>query len=202
MKWIFTTVFALLIVLTYSFGYKKPQKQDIPSPQSQTKGIAVQETRNMVVEPVSAAEHVNISTEAPELEKADPAAFVEFAKKFVGVPYVYGSVNPAVGFDCSGFINHVARHFDLKVPRSSVDFTNFGITVDLPNAKAGDLVLFTGTDASRRIVGHMGIVTENNNGDLQFIHSTSGKAKGVTISEMSDHYKERFVKVVRIMGEA
>ena len=88
----------------------------------------------------------------------------------------------------------------MKVPRSSVDFTNYGLTVDRQSAHAGDLILFTGTDTTRRIVGHMGIVTENNNGDITFIHSSSGKGKGVTISNLEGYYETRFVKVVRILS--
>ena len=67
------------------------------------------------------------------------------------------------------------------------------------DAKPGDLILFTGTDSTKRIVGHMGIVTENINEDIQFIHSTSGKAYGVTISPLSGYYAGRFIKVIRIL---
>ena len=86
------------------------------------------------------------------------------------------------------------------VPRSSVDFTNAGKEVGLQAAKEGDLILFTGTVDSIRVVGHMGIVTENAD-TLRFIHSTSGKANGVTISLLNEHYKKRFVKVIRVLPE-
>lgn len=127
-----------------------------------------------------------------------PEQIVEFAKTLIGVRYVWGSTNPKVGFDCSGFITHVFNHFKIAVPRSSIDFTNVGTTVSQQDAKAGDLILFTGTNPQERHVGHMGIVVENNNGALNFIHSTSGKAMGVTISPLSDYYKTRYVKVIRI----
>ena len=129
----------------------------------------------------------------------DAEAFVNYAKGFIGTPYVYGSTNPAIGFDCSGFINHVAHHFGLNVPRSSVDYTNFGTDVSMANAKVGDLILFTGTDASQRVVGHMGIVTNSSPDNFEFIHSTSGKAKGVTVSQLKGYYETRFVKVIRIL---
>src|SRR5688572_30021886 len=38
----------------------------------------------------------------------------------------------------------------------------------------------------------------NSNGDLQFIHSSSGKAYGVTVSPLKGYYSGRFVKVIRI----
>ena len=139
-----------------------------------------------------------INTEV-ELTHVSNIQFADFAKTLLGVPYVYGSMNPAVGFDCSGFVNYVGNHFGLKFPRSSVDFTNFGTEIERNQAKEGDLILFTGTDPAKRAVGHIGIVIENNNGQLQFIHSSSGKVNGVTISDFSEHYQIRFVKIIRIM---
>ena len=135
-----------------------------------------------------------------EINSITPHELVTYAKTLVGIPYLYASTNPAQGFDCSGFISYVFNHFQIAVPRSSVDFTNVGKTIDVQAAKEGDLILFTGTVDSIRIVGHMGIVTENVD-TLKFIHSTSGKAYGVTISPFSEHYKKRFVKVVRVFTE-
>ena len=131
----------------------------------------------------------------------DPGQFVAFAQTLIGTPYAYGSMDPSVGFDCSGFINYVAAHFNVKVPRSSVDFTNVGQEVSQDDAKTGDLILFTGTDSTSRVVGHIGIVTENPAGQqLEFIHSSSGKANGVTVSNLEGYYSSRFVKVIRILS--
>ena len=123
---------------------------------------------------------------------------LNYAKTLIGTPYKYASINPAEGLDCSGFITHVFNHFGIEVPRSSVDFTNYGTTINLQDAKPGDLVLFTGTDSTSTIVGHMGIITDNINGGINFIHSTSGKQYGVTITELNKYYLKRFVKVTRI----
>ena len=122
---------------------------------------------------------------------------VSYAKTLIGTPYLYGSVDPYKGFDCSGFITYVFNHFNIQVPRSSVDFTNIGQPIDVTSAKEGDLILFTGTNESIRTVGHMGIITENTD-TLRFIHSTSGRAYGVTISNLNEQYKKRLVKVIRI----
>jgi cell wall-associated NlpC family hydrolase len=127
--------------------------------------------------------------------------FTHFAKSLVGTPYKYASQNPAIGFDCSGFVNYVANHFQIKVPRSSVEFTNIGEVINENEALEGDLILFTGTNPASRIVGHIGIITENINGKINFIHSSSGKAKGVVINDMSDYYKKRFVKIIRIFPD-
>lgn len=128
--------------------------------------------------------------------------FVSYANLLTGMPYLYGSVNPEKGLDCSGFINAVSNHFGIKVQRSSVEFTNFGTTIETSNAKPGDLILFTGTDPGQRIVGHIGIITNNLHGRVEFIHSSPGKAKGVTVSGLSGYYETRLVKIIRIFPTA
>lgn len=127
-----------------------------------------------------------------------PDSLVAFGKSLVGAPYLYASSDPAKGFDCSGFITYVFNHFGIGVPRSSVDFTDYGVEIPAGMASPGDLILFTGTDSTKRIVGHMGIVESNERGNLLFLHSTSGKAYGVVVSSLNGYYETRFVKVIRI----
>lgn len=151
--------------------------------------------------PPDLAENVvitDLSKDSIKTGKIKPKKLVEYAKTLLGTPYLYGSTDPAKGFDCSGFITHVFNHFDIKVPRSSVDFTNVGKTVAPKKAKAGDLILFTGTDSTTKRVGHMGIIVNNDDGEIKFIHSTSGKAKGVVITPLENYYQSRFVKIIRV----
>ena len=97
-----------------------------------------------------------------------PDELLAFAESQFGVRYKYGSINPKVGFDCSGFITYVFSHFGIKVPRSSVDFTHVGKAIPVAEAKKGDLILFTGTNPKIRVVGHMGIVHTVENGEIKF----------------------------------
>lgn len=122
-------------------------------------------------------------------------SIVYFSKTLIGTPYKYASSDPAEGFDCSGFITYVYNHFGIEVPRSSIDFTNKGKEVVLHQAQPGDLILFTGTDSLETVVGHMGIVIDNSD-SLRFIHSSSGKANGVTVTPLNSYYQKRFVKVI------
>ncbi len=124
---------------------------------------------------------------------------ISFAKNFIGTPYKYASANPKEGFDCSGFLYYVFENFNIDVPRSSKDYMDFGTPIPWRQSKPGDFILFTGTDSTIRICGHVGLITENENNNLQFIHSSSGKAMGVTITGLNAYYNTRFLKCVRVL---
>ena len=132
-----------------------------------------------------------------DTKNTQPENLIKFAKTLIGVPYKYGSTDVNEGFDCSGFITYVFNHFDIAVPRSSIDFTYVSNEVKLSNSKPGDLILFTGTDSTKRIVGHMGIITQTVD-TVKFIHSTSGKAYAVTETPLNKYYQGRFLKTIRI----
>lgn len=136
-----------------------------------------------------------------DTKDVSPQQVVTFAKSLIGVPYLYGSTDPAKGFDCSGFITYVFNRFGIAVPRSSIDFTHVGKEVPEASAKPGDLILFTGTDSTEQLVGHMGIIVSGLPDAIRFIHSTSGKAHGVTITPLNDYYRSRYVKTIRIFPE-
>ncbi len=128
-------------------------------------------------------------------------SLLSFAKTLIGTPYLYASADPAKGFDCSGFITYAFNHFNMAVPRSSYEFENVGKEVTLSSCQKGDLILFTGTNPQERTIGHIGIVIDAPGGQPSFIHSSSGKANGVTITSMeSPYYQERFVRVVDVIS--
>lgn len=133
--------------------------------------------------------------------KTTPAELIAFARTLTGTPYKYGSTDPGQGFDCSGFITYVFNHFGINVPRSSVDFTFVPREIAVKQALPGDLILFTGTDSTIRTVGHMGIIVSNNGSEIVFIHSTSGKAYGVTETPLNAYYQGRFMKTIRIFPQ-
>ena len=141
-------------------------------------------------------DHIYINT-----NNITPGELVNYAQSLTGIPYKYACTDPREGFDCSGFITYVFNHFKIAVPRSSVDFTDVEREIELKNAKRGDIILFTGTDSTIRVIGHMGIITSNPGEELRFIHSTSGKAYGVTTTPLNSYYQSRFVKVVRIFKQ-
>lgn len=184
MRYLFFALFAAFLIFVFGFRDKKSIK-------------IVTENRVITDNSVGEKSVKNGSILTGEMS-SQASDFVSYAKTLTGTPYLYGSVDPEKGLDCSGFINAVSKHVGIEVPRSSVEFTNFGTTVEAGNAKPGDLILFTGTDPGKRVVGHIGIITNNLNGEVEFIHSSSGKAKGVVVSDLKGYYQTRLVKIIRI----
>lgn len=133
--------------------------------------------------------------------KLSADTLLAFAKKHIGIKYKYASINPKEGFDCSGFVYYVFGHFNIKVPRASMDYENAGKIIPVDLCKAGDIIVFTGTNAKNRVPGHVGIIVSNSGNEIKFIHSSSGnKGIGVIITDFkaSPSYQIRFIKVVRL----
>lgn len=181
------TVFIILLIFLQACSAMRSNKSS---------GSTAAETPRTVNKTNTSVTAVVINT-----KHVDPNSVVDFAETLIGTKYKYGSAVKEKGFDCSGFITYVFNHFKIQVPRVSKDFTNAGYALPLDKSKPGDLVLFTGTDTTGWVVGHMGMITENNNGKIKFIHSSSGKSIGVIISSLSKYYETRFVKVIRIFND-
>jgi len=189
-----------IIATTCFFIFFKPFQRENSIPESSSLEAKVDSSLSPVKDIKKDTTIIADRVQVANAGKLTRDLLVLFAKSLLGVPYLYGSTDPAKGFDCSGFITYVFNHFNLKVPRSSYDFENLGSKVTLENCKLGDLILFTGTDPLERAIGHIGIVCDFLNGKPSFIHSSSGKAQGVTITSMENpFYQERFVSVVDVL---
>jgi len=124
---------------------------------------------------------------------------IEYAKSFIGKPYRYASADPAKGFDCSGFVSYVFKNFNISLPRGSKEYKSLGVALKPEEFKVGDVLVFYGYKDKTHI-GHVGIICEANGMKSKFIHSTSGKAYGVTISDLdSKLYTRRFYKCVDVI---
>ncbi len=185
---IFSVVFFILILVSCSSSKK-------------TTGTTTTTTSNKKSTTTKTTNTATINSKAKFFTKPlkiDRDALVEYARQYIGTRYKYGSAIPKNGLDCSGFIMVVFEYFGVKTPRISRDYTNEGSTIKLSDAKAGDLILFTGSDNSTGIVGHIGIVTQPGS-VLTFISSTSGKNIGVVEAKLSGYWKTHFVKVIRVL---
>ena len=100
---------------------------------------------------------------------ASGRAVVDFAKQFVGNPYVYGGTSLTNGADCSGFVMSVYANFGVSLPHSSAADRNVGAAVpSLAEAQPGDIICYS---------GHVGIYA----GDGMLVHASTSKT-GIIIS--------------------
>jgi cell wall-associated NlpC family hydrolase len=129
------------------------------------------------------------------IPKTNALALVAFAKTLLKTPYVYGGKDPKIGFDNAGFISYVFNHFGVVVPNSTASFSNVGKLISLTEASAGDLILFSKSDSTKKVIGYIGIITSEKGLPIEFIYATSGKVKGVTISSLNSYYQKRLIAV-------
>lgn len=78
------------------------------------------------------------------------------AKRYLGVPYVWGGTDPATGLDCSGLVQRTYGDLGIPLPRVAKDQAQAGVAVpSLAQARPGDLVAFGSP------VDHIGIYVGN-----------------------------------------
>ena len=111
----------------------------------------------------------------------------QYAKEFLGNPYVWGGTSLTKGADCSGFVLSVFKKYGVSLPHSSVAQANCGSTVKVSEAKPGDLVFY----GNGKSINHVAIYIGNG----QVIHASSPKT-GIKISNVS--YRSP-IKAVRIL---
>jgi cell wall-associated NlpC family hydrolase len=130
---------------------------------------------------------------------------IEYSKKFLGTPYLWGGTTPAKfdamgkyisgGFDCSGFVQYSYKNFGISLPRVTMDQVNVGVTVDINDLQSGDLVYFRTNKADPSQVSHVGMYI----GDNTFIHSLK-PGDVIKTSKLIGYYIDNFVTGKRIIS--
>ncbi len=145
---------------------------------------------------VMASNHDSIQVSRSMNRTRDISKLVDFAKKNLGKPYVYGADGPN-SFDCSGFTSYVYKSFGIKLPRSSMEQVQVGKRISKEDLTAGDLVFFDTAEKNDGTISHVGIYM---NGGY-FIHASSGsKAKKVVISNLNEgYYNKTYVVGKRLL---
>lgn len=96
-------------------------------------------------------------------DDATVQALMEEAARYLGYPYVWGGSSPSTSFDCSGFVCWVFTNSGVhNLPRTTAQGIYDQCTpVSAADAKAGDIIFFTGTYNSPGPVSHVGIYCGN-----------------------------------------
>lgn len=118
-------------------------------------------------------------------------AIVAEAKRYLGVPYVWGGSSPS-GFDCSGYVQYVMRACGYSINRTASAQLENGYSVSYSNLQPGDLVFFNNTYATDAPASHVGIYV----GDGEFIHAGGSYVQISSLS--SDYYASRYIGARRI----
>lgn len=100
-------------------------------------------------------------------------SLVQYAKQFVGNPYVWGGTSLTNGADCSGFVLSIYKKYGVSLPHSSVAQAGYGTKVSLAEAKPGDLIFY----GNSKSINHVAIYI----GSGQVVHASS-KRTGIKIS--------------------
>ena len=128
------------------------------------------------------ANYVKIVDASEAASSGNASQVVEYAKQFLGYPYVYGGTSPR-GFDCSGFVKYVYANFGINMNRTASAQMDNGTPVSMSELIPGDVVFFKKAGSSASRASHVGIYVGNG----QFIHASTSRT-GVIISNMSSAY--------------
>ena len=110
----------------------------------------------------------SISSSLPVIPTtASRQALIQYAKQFLGNPYVYGGTSLTDGADCSGFVQQIFKHFGITTGRSSRDQYANAQSISFEQLQPGDLVFY----ASGDYINHVAIYA----GDGVIIHAANAR---------------------------
>lgn len=116
---------------------------------------------------------------------------LQYAKKFLGNPYVWGGMSLTNGCDCSGFAQQIFANFGYTLPRTSRQQAKAGTRIPVQEAKPGDLLFY---QRESGFIYHVMIYL----GDGKVIHAGS-EATGILISDFN--YEKSTEFAVRVISE-
>lgn len=105
---------------------------------------------------------------------------VNFAKQFIGNPYVYGMTSLTNGTDCSGFTMSIYKNYGYTLPRVATSQGYIGKSVNYDELLPGDLIVYFYPDGG----GHVGIYVQ----DGYMIHAATPE-KGIIYGPIFAGYK-------------
>ncbi len=112
----------------------------------------------------------------------------QYAKQFLGNPYVWGGTSLTNGADCSGFVLSVFAKYGVSLPHSSRAQANMGTSISASELQPGDLVFY----AKGGTINHVALYI----GAGQVIHASSPKT-GIKISSYNYRTPHKMVRILQ-----
>lgn len=106
-----------------------------------------------------------LNAQAEEASESTGISVVEYAKQFLGNPYVWGGTSLTNGCDCSGFTMRIYEHFGYSLSRTSAAQSGNGTRVSLSEIQPGDLLFYSYGGS----IGHVAMYI----GGGQIIHAST-----------------------------
>jgi hypothetical protein len=113
---------------------------------------------------------------------------VEYAKKFIGNPYVWGGTSLTKGADCSGFVLSVFKKFGVSLPHYSGSQANMGKRITFSELKPGDLIFYADEKGK---IDHVVIYAGNG----MVVHASSPKY-GIRTNKYNYRTPVRYVNIL------
>jgi cell wall-associated NlpC family hydrolase len=115
---------------------------------------------------------------------------IEYAKQFIGLPYIWGGDDPLTGFDCSGLVQEILASVGLDPEGDQTAQGLYDYFVKRPNTKTaqgpGALVFF-GQSITK--ITHIGFMIN----DFQMIEAGGGGSKTLSLKDAAT--QNAFVKI-------
>ena len=114
---------------------------------------------------------------------------VEYAKQFVGNPYVYGGTSLTKGADCSGFTLSIFKKYGVKLSHKASVQAKEGKKISYSEIQPGDLVFYADSSGT---INHVAIYI----GGGKVVHASS-PTSGIKISKYNYRTPVRYVRVLK-----
>ena len=113
---------------------------------------------------------------------------VEYAKQFLGNPYVWGGTSLTKGADCSGFVLSIFAKYGISMPRVAAAQATVGTSISADQLLPGDLIFY----GKGGYINHVAIYI----GGGQVIHASTERT-GIKISNYNYRTPVKYVRVLQ-----
>lgn len=114
---------------------------------------------------------------------------VEYAKQFIGNPYVWGGTSLTKGADCSGFVLSVFKKFGVSLPHYSGAQANSGTKITAGELQPGDLVFYANSGGT---INHVALYI----GGGRVVHASS-PTQGIRTDKYNYRTPCKYVRILQ-----